>query len=183
MFRRALAYAQARSHPFPGPSAQRPASPLGPCHALPRIITHIVKSTSYQSLSSPLNYSLADSQPYQQTLPLPPALPSSFSFNLSHTQWPLPFTMSPTWRTTTSLLARDPHQPVLCLRFLPNKPTPGLSLHVRPFNRNGCGASNIDIRTPSIRLPLHVTALHAPLDSKRTLPFTGVRPSCKRLPD
>ncbi|KAH3910808.1 hypothetical protein HBI56_004470 [Parastagonospora nodorum] len=42
MFRHALAYAQARSHPFLSPPAQR-HSPLGPCHALPSILAYIVK--------------------------------------------------------------------------------------------------------------------------------------------
>ncbi|KAF1933825.1 uncharacterized protein M421DRAFT_106004 [Didymella exigua CBS 183.55] len=132
-----------------------PASPPGPCHALPRMITSIVKIALlhyvYTTTSHCLAYSTTISttlNPSQQS-PLPP------SFN--STQWPLPSTTSPTWQTTTCLLARDHHQPALCLLFLPNKLTTGLSLHVCPFDLQSALAPSVGVPSHLIRLSFHFT--------------------------
>ncbi|KAH8710173.1 hypothetical protein GQ44DRAFT_435769 [Phaeosphaeriaceae sp. PMI808] len=79
MFRHALAYAQARSHPFLSPT---PLSPTGPCHALPRIITHIIKAKhthknySSTSLRYNTNSSLHSSHPTPSLYKLPSSTPN-----------------------------------------------------------------------------------------------------------
>jgi len=64
-------------------------------------------------------------QPSNTSLKLP-------QLNITSIQWPLPSSTSPTWQTTTFLLARDHHQHALCPRFLPNKCSIGQSLHLGP---------------------------------------------------
>ena len=89
---------------------------------------------------------------YQQLPPLP-------SFSFISTQWPLPSTTSPTWQTTTSLLARGHHQHARCLLFLPNKPATGSYLYVCPCDLQLALACTLQPDIRLLRLPFHIHEL------------------------